>query len=115
MNTMTQLEYAKLLDPNGRAFWLTNGEVVDILQSLADLRSALDVITGEAEPHPVEEAVEIERAIDAQLPYTRVFNPYLTGSVRYPETKIIADEICEEYEAQDADWHAQVTELRGGI
>jgi hypothetical protein len=44
-----------------------------------------------------------------------VSNPLTNGSVRYPETKIIADAICEEYEAQDADWHAQVTELRGGI
>ena len=63
----------------------------------------------DGEPHPIEEATEIERAIDAQLPYTRVFSNF--NGVRYPLTKTVADAVCEEYEAQDADWHAQVTEL----
>jgi hypothetical protein len=46
-------------------------------------------------------------------------SPELMGGVRYcselDERKAQADAICEEYEAQDADWHAQVTELRGGL
>ena len=98
MNKMTLLEYARAANPKAPAIWLTNGELVDILVELADLRNALEIMRGEAEPHPVEEAVEIEQAIDAQLPYTRVFNDYLNGGVRYPETKAVADAVCEKYE-----------------
>ena len=48
----------------------------------AEMLVALKSLVWDDDVHPVEEAVEIEQAIDAQLPYTRVFNPYLNGSVR---------------------------------
>jgi hypothetical protein len=123
MNKMTLLEYAKAANPKAPAIWLTNGELVDILVELADLHCAMEIMRGEAEPHPIEEAVAIERVIDAVLNTAENVvvrpNPQLVASVRYcselDERKAQADAICEEYEAQDADWRAQVTELRGGI
>lgn len=65
------------------------------------------------EPHPVEEATEIEVVIDGQLPYTRIFNAQLNklnSGIRYPETKAVADAIAENYEAEfgcgnDSDLH----------
>jgi len=82
---MKQIEYARQMSvncPDAPASWMTNAELFDILTQLADLREALEVLMTVSEPHPVEQAQEIEQVIDAQLPYTRVFNPYLNGSVR---------------------------------
>ena len=121
---MKQIEYARQMSvncPDAPASWMTNAELFDILTQLADLREALEVLMTVSEPHPVEQAQEIEQVIDAQLPYTRVFNPYLNGSVRrqigYGELMhdINDTRYCSELDERDADWQKQVTELRGGI
>jgi hypothetical protein len=117
---------ARLQEPSDK---LTHDQFMDVCWALSDImrmdaylewveaqpeegftdllcKTLVDYMT-EDEPHPIEEAVAIERVIDAQLPYTRVFNPYLSGSVRYcselDERKAQADAICEEYEAAHID------------
>lgn len=90
METMTNLEYAKTLNPNAPASWMTNGELVEILtqrdEALVGMRLLMSVADKDFELEMERDAnwldIQVKNAVEQEGTEP---SPYIYGGeVYYP-------------------------------